>query len=60
LWSPDSSRILVSYYWKDTNYTTQNGVFVYNIDTKEVSDLIENEPVEGDHGVAKKPENFKW
>jgi Tol biopolymer transport system component len=59
-WSPDSSRILVSYYWKDTNYTTQNGVFVYNIDTKEVSDLIENEPVEGDHGVAKKPENFKW
>jgi len=32
LWSPDSKKILIFYQWHDTNYATQNGVFIYDLE----------------------------
>lgn len=59
-WSPDSKKLLVFYVWHDEEYITQNGTFILNVETKEVSDLVQYEPSEGDHAEARIPEGFSW
>lgn len=59
-WSPDSTRILVSYQVRDTAYKTQSGVFVYSFANGTFSNLLQNSPSEADHVDIKKPENFIW
>ncbi len=43
-WLPDSSSILIYYQWHDTSYTTQSGTFVYEIESGQISELIQNPP----------------
>lgn len=59
-WSPDSTRLLVSYQIRDTAFKTQNGVFVYDISNGTFSDLYQFAPSEYDHIDIKKPEGFHW
>lgn len=60
-WSPDSKELLVFYQWHDVNYATQNGVFIYNIETNRVSNLIQYPANhDGANLEAKKPGDFKW
>jgi len=60
-WSPDSKKILIFYQWHDTNYQTQNGVFTYDLEKKDVLNLIQNKPDgEGGQVDVRKPEEFKW
>jgi len=60
-WSPDSKKILIFYQWHDTNYATQNGVFIYDLEKNDVYNLIQNKPYEeGGFVEAKKPEEFMW
>lgn len=59
-WSPDSTRILVSYQVKDTEYRTQNGVFVYDYVNGVFTDLNQLSSSEDDNVDIKKPENFSW
>jgi len=60
-WSPDSKKLLVFYQWHDTDYDTQNGVFVYDLEKNDVSDLVQYEPnTEGGHVDSRKPEGFTW
>lgn len=59
-WSPDSTRILVSYQVKDTQHKTQSGVFIYDFINGTYSDLRQSPPSEDDHIDIKKPEDFSW
>lgn len=59
-WSPDSTRILVSYQVKDTGYKIQSGVFIYDFINGTFTDLQQLSYVEDDHVDIKKPENFHW
>lgn len=59
-WSPDSTRILVSYQFKDIENKTQNGVFIFDFLNGTYSDLQQFTPSEYDHVALSKPENFSW
>ncbi len=41
-WLLDSSKILIFYQWHDTSYTTQRGTFVYEVESGQISELIQN------------------
>ncbi|ACL21228.1 hypothetical protein Dhaf_3208 [Desulfitobacterium hafniense DCB-2] len=43
-WFPDSSKVLVSYQWRDTSYMTQSGTFVYEVESGRISGLSQNSP----------------
>ncbi|WP_018306163.1 hypothetical protein [Desulfitobacterium hafniense] len=43
-WLPDSSKILISYQWRDISYMTQSGTFAYEVESGRISGLIQNAP----------------
>jgi hypothetical protein len=59
-WSPDSTRILISYQVKDAGYKTQSGIFIYDLVNNTYSDLRQLPSSEDDHVNIRKPENFSW
>jgi hypothetical protein len=60
-WSPDSSKLLIFYQWHDTQYTTQSGTFLYEVNSGQVSKLVQNPPSpEVDHVPAEIPKDFEW
>lgn len=62
-WSPDSKRILLFYQWTDSNYIRQNGTFVFEVATGEISRISQNKTEVGQEGgniPAAKPDGFKW
>lgn len=59
-WSPDSTRLLVSYQVRDAGYQTQSGLFIYNLAEGTYTDLLQSPPSEADRVEVKKPEDFTW
>ncbi|SNS72618.1 hypothetical protein SAMN05446037_101889 [Anaerovirgula multivorans] len=59
-WSPDSSKLLVSYLWFDNDIEVQNGVMIYNVEENRYEKIIQYEPCEGETYQPSKPENFTW
>lgn len=59
-WSPDSTRLLVSYQVRDTGDKTQSGTFIFNLAEGIYTDLDQLPPSDADHAEVKKPENFSW
>jgi|GEM_PF-3468334 len=59
-WSPDSNKILLSYWFRDDEYSGQKGIAVYNIAKQSFSKVTPLGPTEGDYEVVKKPGGFKW
>ena len=59
-WSPDGTGLLVFYQWYDTEHKAQNGTFIYDIKTQNISGLTQYPPFDGDHAPVRKPDGFTW
>jgi hypothetical protein len=59
-WSPDSKKILIFYTWFDKEIKVQNGIFIYDTESKRASRMIQYPPAEGEHTEKKIPADFKW
>lgn len=59
-WSPDSSRILLSYWFNDDEYTGQKGIAVYNIAEQFLEKVTPLGLAKVDYEVVKKPDGFNW
>ncbi len=59
-WSPDSSRILLSFWFRDDNFTGQKGIAVYNIENQSIEKVTTLGSTEGDYEVVDKPADFNW
>ncbi|WP_026073711.1 hypothetical protein [Acetivibrio cellulolyticus] len=59
-WNPDSSRILLSYWFRDDNFTGQKGIAVYNIEKQSIEKTTPLGSTEGDYEVVDKPADFSW
>lgn len=59
-WSPDNKNILIFYQWADKEFKAQNGVFIYDTETKRASRMIQNPPAESGPVEVKIPDDFQW
>ena len=59
-WAPDNNRLFAFYEWTDKNDRRQNGFFVYDMQQKAITKVMQNPPAEGEHVPFNKPEGFKW
>ena len=60
-WSPDSGKILMFYQWTDDKDNRQSGNFIYDVTSKAVSRITQNNPDPGGGNIEPvQPKDFEW
>lgn len=59
-WSPDSSKVLLSYWFSDDDRIGQKGISIYNIRKQSFEKVTPLGPSVRDYEVVEKPKGFSW
>lgn len=59
-WSPDSKKVLLSYYFAEGPEKWQSGYAVYNSETDKYERNMPNEASDDEYPQLEKPEGFQW
>jgi len=59
-WSPDSKKVLLSYYFAEGQDIWQSGYAVYNCETDEYERIMPNKASNDEYPLLEKPDGFKW
>lgn len=59
-WSPDSKKVLLSYYFAEDSEKWQSGLAVYNCETNKYERILPNKCTDDDYPQVEKPDDFHW